>query len=415
MVTGENGLGAGDSAGVMSGEGPMKQLVISVCVLLGSVAALVLASYFSVRPTAVAKVAADATSGSVANTASDVAPVPLQYPEKDDARLQGMLWIPGGIYTMGAADSFPDEFPPHSVQLDGFWMDETEVTNRQFAAFVQATGYVTLAEQPPKLRSVQPGTGVSDADILPELNKPGSICSMQLSSRGDIDPAKGAYSWWQYIPGASWRHPEGPESSIDDRMDHPVVHVSWPDAVAYCRWAGKELPTEAQWEYAARGGRAGEMYPWGQDRNPEGRWLHNIWQGQFPIEDTGEDGFRRTAPVGSFPANAFGLRDISGNVWEWCADYYQPDYYEACVVQGAGRPLRNPRGPESSFDPQEPGIVKRVQRGGSFMCSDQYCIGYRTTARMKGEEDSGAFHTGFRCVINGRPVDVQPVSSDSSR
>jgi sulfatase modifying factor 1 len=410
VVTGENGTGAGDSAGVMSGEGPMKQLLISVCVLLCSVAALVLASYFSVRPTGVSQVSADAVLA--ADDASKVPAQQLQYPAKDDPRLQGMLWIPGGVYTMGAADSFPDEFPPHSVQLDGFWMDETEVTNRQFAAFVQATGYVTLAEQPPKLRSVQSGAGVSDADILPDLNKPGSICSLQLSNRGDIDPSKGAYSWWQYVPGASWRHPEGPESSIDERQDHPVVHVSWPDAVAYCRWAGKELPTEAQWEYAARGGRAGEMYPWGQDRNPEGRWLHNIWQGEFPIEDTGADGFRRTAPVGSFPANAFGLRDISGNVWEWCADYYQPDYYEACVVQGGGRPLRNPRGPESSFDPQEPGIVKRVQRGGSFMCSDQYCIGYRTTARMKGEEDSGAFHTGFRCVINGRPVAVQPESSD---
>lgn len=393
----------------------MKQLLISLCVLLGSVVALLLAGYFSVRPPAVSKTSADAAATSQSSEASQSARVPLQYPAQDDARLQGMVWIPDGIYTMGAADSYPDEFPPHSVQLDGFWMDETEVTNRQFAAFVQATGYVTLAEQPPKLRSVQPGTGVTDADILPDLNKPGSICSLQLSSRGDIDPAKGAYSWWQYVPGANWRHPEGPESSIDDRQDHPVVHVSWPDAVAYCRWAGKELPTEAQWEYAARGGRAGEMYPWGQDRNPEGRWLHNIWQGEFPIEDKGEDGFRRTAPVGSFPANAFGLRDISGNVWEWCADYYQPDYYEACVLQGGGGPLRNPRGPESSFDPQEPGIVKRVQRGGSFMCSDQYCIGYRTTARMKGEEDSGAFHTGFRCVINGRPVDDRPASSAAAR
>ena len=209
----------------------MKQLVISVCVLLGSVAALVLASYVSMRSPAVQQSTAGAAA-KVADGSADVSAAQLQYPARDDERVRGMVWIPGGVYTMGAADSFPDEFPPHSVQLDGFWMDEAEVTNRQFAEFVSATGYVTLAEQPPKLRSVQPGTGVSDSDILPELNRPGSICSLQLGSRGDIDPSKGAYSWWQYVPGASWRHPEGPESSIEDRLDHPVVHVSWPDAVA---------------------------------------------------------------------------------------------------------------------------------------------------------------------------------------
>lgn len=175
-------------------------------------------------------------------------------------------------------------------------------------------------------------------------------------------------------------------------MDHPVVHVSWIDAQAYCRWAGKQLPTEAQWEYAARAGSTGD-YPWGSELVPDGRWLTNIWQGEFPIRDTGDDGFTRTAPVGSFPANAFGLTDMSGNVWEWCSDYYQPEYY-------TDSPAKNPPGPSSSHDPQEPGIIKRVQRGGSFMCSDQYCVGYRTSARMKGEEDSGAFHTGFRCVIN---------------
>lgn len=316
----------------------------------------------------------------------------------DDPRLADMVWIPGGHFQMGDENTQADEFPPHDVELDGFWMDEAEVTNAQFKAFVDATGYVTLPEKPPELRSIQPGSGLENVQILPELNKPGSICSLQLSSRKDIDPEKGAYSWWQYVPGANWKHPEGPESSIDDRMDHPVVHVSWPDAVAYCRWAGKQLPTEAQWEYAARGGLARQTYPWGQTRNPDGKWLHNIWQGEFPIEDTGEDGFQRTAPVRSFPPNGYGLYNMSGNVWEWCSDYYQPDYY-------AVSPHRNPQGPDSSFDPQEPGITKRVQRGGSFMCSEQYCIGYRVTARMKGEEDTGAFHTGFRCVL---PASLKP-------
>lgn len=318
---------------------------------------------------------------------------PTDLPQELTARIDGMKWIPGGVTVMGCDSGIPDEAPPHPVALDGFWMDATEVTNQQFQKFVEETGYVTLAEQKPKLRSIQPGSELEQLAILEEFNVPGSICSLQLNSRDDIDPAKGAYSWWQYLPGANWKHPEGPESDIKDRMDHPVVHVSWLDAQAYCEWAGKSLPTEAQWEYAARAGNDGNFFPWGNERNPDNQWLQNIWQGTFPIQDTGDDGFRTTAPVSSFPANDFGLYDMSGNVWEWCADYYQPDYYHSS-------PLKNPSGPDSSFDPQEPGIVKRVQRGGSFMCSDQYCVGYRVSARMKGEEDTGAFHTGFRCVIN---------------
>ena len=308
------------------------------------------------------------------------------------SRLEGMVWIPGGVAVMGSDVGPPDEMPPHPVAIDGFWMDATEVTNRQFSEFVDVTGYVTLPERKPELRSIQKGSGLEDIAILEEFNQPGSICSLQLNSRDDIDPEKGAYSWWQYLPGANWKHPEGPDSHIDDRMDHPVVHVSWLDAQAYCEWAGKQLPTEAQWEYAARAGHDGQFYPWGNDRNPDNKWLQNIWQGTFPIEDTAEDGYNRTAPVGSFAPNDYGLFDMSGNVWEWCADYYQPLYY-------AVSPIHNPGGPDSSFDPQEPGIIKRVQRGGSFMCSDQYCIGYRVSARMKGEEDTGAFHTGFRCVV----------------
>ena len=306
---------------------------------------------------------------------------------------EGMVWIPGGIFVMGNDFGPPDEAPRHVVALDGFWMDAHEVTNRQFQAFVDATGYVTTAERQPEFTSLQPGVDADQLAILEEYNQPGSICSLQLNSEDDIDPVKGPYSWWDYVIGASWKHPAGPDSDLADLMDHPVVHVSWRDANAYCEWAGKSLPTEAQWEYAARGGHEGRVYPWGNTRNPEGAWLQNIWQGNFPLENTLADGFKNTSPVGQFPANDFGLFDMSGNVWEWCSDYYQPDYY-------ARSPLKNPPGPKESFDPQEPHIIKRVQRGGSFMCSEQYCIGYRVASRMKGEEDTGAFHTGFRCVVN---------------
>ena len=323
---------------------------------------------------------------------------PAELSEDLKKNTDGMVWIPGGVGIMGSDTGPPDEVPPHPVAIDGFWMDSTEVTNRQFKEFVDETGYVTLPERKPELRSIQEGSGLENIEILDEFNQPGSICSLQLNSRDDIDPEKGAYSWWQYMPGADWRHPEGPDSNIDDRMDHPVVHVSWLDAMEYCKWRGATLPTEAQWEYAARAGHDGNFYPWGNDRNPENQWKHNIWQGTFPIKDTAADGFSTTAPAGNYQANAYGLYDMSGNVWEWCADYYQPDYYSL-------GPIRNPPGPDSSFDPQEPGIIKRVQRGGSFMCSDQYCIGYRVSARMKGEEDTGAFHTGFRCVINAPKTD----------
>ena len=305
-----------------------------------------------------------------------------------------MVWIPGGTFLMGSREpSESDAYPPHRVDLDGFWMDTHEVTNTQFERFVEATGYVTAAEKKPDLSSVRDGSKRREQKILPELNRPGSICPIPNLKKEDLDPNLGAYAWWRYVPGANLRHPEGPGSSIADRMAHPVVHVSWHDVQAYCRWAGKRLPTEAQWEYAARGGLAGAVFPWGNERNPDKReWLLNIYQGDFPVKNTVEDGFETTAPVGSFPPNGYGLFDMSGNIWEWVQDNYTAHYYD-------DSPRRNPPGPESSLDPDEPDIMKRVQRGGSFMCSDTYCRGYRVAARMKGEESSGLFHTGFRCVV----------------
>ena len=372
-------------------------LLLSTISLIGAF----LASGYSESqvPVAKARQAAQINQPNSAQPNNNLPPVLKKALETDDPRLQGMVWIPGGEFQMGSTSGAPDELPVHTVQLDGFWMDTHEVTNRQFSRFVEETGYVTTAEQPPQLRSLAPDSELRELAILEEFNEPGSICSLQLNSRKDIDPEKGAYSWWQYVPGASWKHPEGKESNIENRMDHPVVHVSWLDVQAYCDWAGKKLPSEAQWEYAARGGRDGLAYPWGNDRNPDGRWLHNIWQGEFPVSNTAEDGYPQTSAVGQYPANDFGLFDMSGNVWEWCADYYHPLYY-------AVSPLRNPEGPAESFDPQEPGIIKRVQRGGSFMCSEQYCVGYRVASRMKGEQDTGAFHTGFRCVLTADMVKI---------
>jgi formylglycine-generating enzyme len=309
----------------------------------------------------------------------------LSGPAPSGPAPDGMVWIPGGEFRMGTEDaSYADAQPVHRVRVDGFWMDATEVTNAQFAGFVAATGYVTVAEHAPDPAEF-PG---APAEAL----VPGSIVFTPPSFPVPLD---NHLIWWRYLPGADWRHPDGPDSGIADLQDHPVVHVCWEDAAAYARWAGKRLPTEAEWEFAARGGLDGREYVWGDELTPEGRWQANIWQGAFPGENTAADGFRGTAPVRSFPANGYGLFDMAGNVWEWCSDWYRPDYY-------ADSPSENPRGPDDSFDPQEPGLPKRVQRGGSYLCSDMYCARYKPGPRGKGEPRSAASHVGFRCVKPAR-------------
>ncbi|MDB6112500.1 MAG: hypothetical protein JWR69_4250 [Pedosphaera sp.] len=292
----------------------------------------------------------------------------------------GMVWVPGGTFWMGAEDGRPDETPVHKVTVDGFWIDTTEVSNQQFEKFVQATSYVTVAERKPDPKDFP--------DAKPELLVPGSVV---FSPPTNAVPLTDVSAWWEYVPGANWQHPEGPDSSIAGREKYPVVHVSWEDAVAYVKWAGKRLPTEAEWEYAARGGREKQPYVWGKELVPNGKWQANIWQGQFPNENTGTDGFKGTAPVASFAPNGYGLYDMAGNVWEWCADWYRPDYY-------AQSPAKNPAGPDDSFDPEEPGAKKRVQRGGSYLCHESYCSSYRPGARMKCTPDTSLSHTGFRCV-----------------
>jgi formylglycine-generating enzyme len=308
---------------------------------------------------------------------------------------EGMAWVPGGEFSMGIPDprelpnggleGMADARPIHRVYLDGFWMDKTPVTNADFARFVEETGYETVAERPLDPDKF-PG--------VPELNLvPGSlifVTSSRLQSSGNFT------QWWRWQPGANWRKPYGPGSSNEHKPDHPVVHIAWEDAKAYAEWAGKRLPTEAEWEFAARGGLSGKPYPWGFGLKPGGEWRANIWQGEFPVKNTAEDGFEGLAQVGTYPPNNYGLYDMAGNVWEWCVDWYRPDTYARRVDDDA--PVRNPEGPADSFDPMEPGIPKRVTRGGSYLCTDQYCTRYMLGTRGKSESDSSAVHTGFRLV-----------------
>jgi sulfatase modifying factor 1 len=309
-----------------------------------------------------------------------------------------MVWIPGGEFSMGGSsehgltapgcgDPLADSQPIHRVRVDGFWMDRTEVTNAEFAQFVRATGYVTVAEQAPtaeEFPTAAPQNLVAGAVVFDPPRQP--------------VPLDSPFRWWSYVQGASWRHPLGAGSNLAGRGDYPVVQIAYDDAVAYGNWAGKRLPTEAEFEFAARGGLSGRLYPWGDELRPDGRWMANTFQGHFPDNDTGEDGWTGLAPVASFPPNGYGLHDIAGNAWEWCQDWYRTDYYASLAEDVA----RNPQGPADSLDPAEPDEAKRVQRGGSFLCTKEYCTRYLVGSRGKGEPSSGTNHSGFRCVLDQR-------------
>ncbi len=317
---------------------------------------------------------------------------PSQRATRANATHPDMIWIAGGGFLMGSNLHYAEEAPVHRVIVDGFWMDPAPVTNRAFSAFVADTGHVTLAERKPDPKDY-PGA-------LPHMLRAGSLV---------FDPAPHPVSlddwsqWWKFKFGADWRHPYGPASSIDGLDDHPVVHVAYDDAQAYARWAGKSLPTEAQWEYAARGGLEGAEFAWGDELTPDGRHMANTWQGAFPFRNSSEDGFERTSPVRHYPPNGYGLFDMIGNVWEWTRDWYEPrhaaDEPKACCIP------RNPRGgrEKRSYDPAMPGIriPRKVLKGGSFLCAPSYCRRYRPAARHPEPIDTSTCHVGFRCIVEG--------------
>ncbi|TWT97791.1 Serine/threonine-protein kinase pkn1 [Botrimarina colliarenosi] len=315
---------------------------------------------------------------------------------------EGMVWIPGGEFSMGSDFRLarPDEQPIHRVRVDGFWMDRTEVTNAQFREFVEATGYVTVAEKAPDVEEIMaqlpPGTPPPKEEDLVAASL------VFTPTRGPV-PLNNVGAWWRWEPGANWKHPEGPDSTLEGRDDYPVVQVAWYDAVAYCKWAGKRLPTEAEWERAARGGIEGAPFVWGDAPLSDDEPQVNIWQGSFPYKNTKRDGYMTAAPVGTYPPNGFGLVDMGGNVWEWTADWFHRDAYSLLERQlGEGVVAVNPQGPAKSFDPSQPYTPQRSTRGGSFLCSDSYCSSYRPSARMGCSPDTGLSHTGFRCVKSAK-------------
>jgi formylglycine-generating enzyme required for sulfatase activity len=308
----------------------------------------------------------------------------------------GMVWIPGGEFSMGAQDppdldevgmkATLDSRPIHRVYVDGFYMDTVDVTNAEFARFVKATEYVTVAERKPRAEDF-PGAP-------PENLVAGSVVFTPPDHAVSLD---NHFQWWNYVHGANWQHPLGAQSDIRGKERYPVVHVAYEDSAAYAKWAGKRLPTEAEWEFAARGGLAGKPFVWGDEFRPGGKWMANTHQGHFPMQDMGEDGHSGISAVAQYPPNGYGLYDMAGNVWQWTSDWYRPDYYRQLAAVGGV--AHNPQGPDSSYDPSEPNEPKRVQRGGSFLCTDQYCSRYIVGTRGKGEVSTGANHLGFRCVM----------------
>ena len=311
-----------------------------------------------------------------------------------EAPPRGMARIRGGEFWMGSDDPmFNDARPWHRVYLTAYFIDKTLVTNEQFGQFVKATHYVTVAERAPR------------AEDFPGAPAENLVAGSVVFSPPDHPVSlNNHYQWWNYVKGANWRHPQGPDSGLKGKQTHPVVQIAYPDAEAYCEWAGKRLPTEAEFEFAQRGGLDRKPYAWGDQFRPDGKFMANTFQGHFPDKSIPEDGYGTTSPVGAFPANGYGLTDMSGNVWEWTSDWYRPDYYQ--TLAASGQITRDPKGPKDSVDPSEPGTVKKVQRGGSFLCTEQYCSRYKVGARGKGEPDTGTNHVGFRCVmpaVSGQP------------
>ncbi len=305
----------------------------------------------------------------------------------------GMVLIPAGTFQMGADNkqASADEYPKHEVSVDSFYMDITEVTNAEFKRFVEATGYVTMSEKKPDWNEIKKGLPEGTPKPPDSLLQPASLVFVQSDHEIDLNDYG---QWWSWKAGASWKHPEGPGSSIKGKDNYPVVQVCWFDAMAYCKWAGKRLPTEAEWEWAARGGLLNNIYPWGNENVNAGTPKANTWEGKFPYYNERKDGFVKAAPVKSFSPNGYGLYDMAGNVWEWCSDWYHADYYKSIGT----KKVSNPKGPATSFDPDEPQASKRSLRGGSFLCNEGYCTGYRNARRMKSSPDTGLEHTGFRCV-----------------
>ena len=357
--------------------------------------ALLVAAFVSVNSFHILSPSVRAESNSPANAGVTFGPtVPNSQPPLGDAP-KGTVWIPGGEFSMGAQDppdldmvgmqATKDSRPIHRVYVDGFFMDKTDVTNAQFAEFVKATVYVTVAERTPRAEDF-PGAP-------PENLVAGGVV---FSPPNHAVPLNDHFQWWNYVKGANWRHPTGPKSSIKGKENYPVVQVAYEDAEAYAKWAKKRLPTEAEWEFAARGGLAGKPFFWGEKFRPNGKWMANTYQGHFPDQDSGNDGFIGLAPVANYAPNGYGLYDMSGNVWQWTSDWYRPDYYAELAKTGGV--ARNPRGPNTPFDPVEPSVKKRVHRGGSFLCTDQYCSRYMVGTRGKGEVSTGTNHLGFRCV-----------------
>lgn len=349
----------------------------------------------------------NAKTGSDSSSVHTCMAVPQRFASGDsnnvkasgDTSLDGMVLIPAGVFEMGGDNeqASADEYPKHKVSVDSFYMDITEVTNAQFQKFVDATGYVTTAERKPDWeelkKSVPPGTPKPPDSVLVAASL------VFQPSNGPVD-LNNYSQWWNWVAGADWKHPEGPGSTIKGKENFPVVHVSWDDAMAYCKWSGKRLPTEAEWEYAARGGLINNIYPWGNEHVNSGAPKANSWEGKFPYLNEQKDGFIKYAPVKTFNCNRYGLFDMAGNVWEWCSDWYDYNYYQSLE----NRTTNNPKGPTKSYDPDDPYTPKRSLRGGSFLCNDSYCSGYRVARRMKSSPDTGLEHTGFRCV---RDITIQ--------